>query len=284
MKGYFIQLFLGLFLMGIAAIACDEGDDGADSQNDKDTATTDEDTDSATDGETDSDTDSNSLADLDSAAPFAMIELFTSEGCASCPLAEDQLAQVLYAMYPDQRVFGIAWHVDYWDHLGWPDRYGSPEHTSRQDKYLRLVASQYRYTPQLLVNSAELTSTVQINDALKEPTDVSVTLWLKSAPAASPIILEYNVTNLPSGAELSIVLVEKGLSNNISGGENNGRILKHENVARAFKTISSSNSAQGRIELTPPSDIVIEKCSLIGFVQHPQTMTFSGATSIDLVD
>ena len=79
---------------------------------------------------------------------FALLELFTSEGCSSCPLADKLLPQLAN----DSNIISLSFHVDYWDHLGWKDRFSSSEFTSRQREYADQLRLEGIYTPQLVIN------------------------------------------------------------------------------------------------------------------------------------
>ncbi len=80
-----------------------------------------------------------------------MVELFTSQGCSSCPPADAYLAHL--ATEPD--VIALALHVDYWDYIGWTDKFGSPPFTERQKAYARAEGHRTIYTPQMIVNGTE---------------------------------------------------------------------------------------------------------------------------------
>src|ERR1700743_1770155 len=83
---------------------------------------------------------------------FAVVELFTSEGCSSCPPADKALAE-LAAKYPDN-VFVLGFHVDYWDRLGWKDIYSGAQYTQRQKDYAQLFKLESIYTPEAVVNGS----------------------------------------------------------------------------------------------------------------------------------
>ena len=86
-------------------------------------------------------------------APFAVVELFTSEGCSSCPPADAFLADLIEtARESGQRVFGLAFHVDYWNYIGWTDPFSSSDWSDRQRRYAHALEARQIYTPQLVVN------------------------------------------------------------------------------------------------------------------------------------
>jgi hypothetical protein len=116
--------------------------------------------------------------------------------------------------------------------------------------------------------------------ALGTEVDTSVTLFLESEPGASPIVVNYLVDGAPAGTELTVVLVERGLTSHPTGGENSGKDLTHENVARSFQTIEGDLSS-GQIQLDVAGEVLLENCSIIGFVQNSTTLDYFGATAVD---
>ncbi len=118
--------------------------------------------------------------------------------------------------------------------------------------------------------------------ALETEVDTSVTLWLESEPGASPVVVNYLVDGAPTGTELTVVLVERGLTSHPTGGENAGKDLTHENVARVFTTIEGDLSS-GQIQLEVAPEVLLENCSIIGFVQNSTTLQYFGATAVDAI-
>jgi hypothetical protein len=190
-------------------------------------------------------------------------------------------------MMAGERVYPIAWHVDYWDYLGWRDRFAHPWISDRQRHYSTVLGLPSIGTPTLYVNVTDVSafgtgpasSTIAARMAVE--VTVSTTLWLESAPDASPLVVAYDVLDAPAGSTLMIVLVERGLSSVVTAGENMGSTLNHENVARAW---IQAPDWSGRIDLTVPDDVVRENSSLIGFVQDWSTLDISGATAIHLAE
>ncbi len=118
--------------------------------------------------------------------------------------------------------------------------------------------------------------------ALETEVDTSVTLWLESEPGVSPIVVNYLVDGAPIGTELTVVLVERGLTSHPTGGENAGEDLTHENVARLFTTIEGDLSG-GQIQFEVAGEVLLENCSIIGFVQDSTTLDYFGATAVDAI-
>lgn len=220
--------------------------------------------------------------DLDPAAPYALVELFSSEGCSSCPPADGAFASAMQTpSLVGQRVFFLAWHVDYWNYLGHEDRFSSPVCTERQEDYARSVGSNTLFTPQLLINGETTTpyKTLIVSralGALQEPVGVSVTLWVEPESRPPELRVNHRVADAPQGAELHVVLVERGLSTQVSAGENAGATLDHENVVRAYQ---KNAAVDGQLVLLVPQGVLLDNSSLLGFVQMPGTMDLAGATS-----
>ncbi len=225
----------------------------------------------------------------DPARPFALVELFTSEGCSSCPPGEKVFAQLLdEATKAKLRVFPVAWHVDYWDKLGWPDIFGSKAHSDRQRAYAKAWKSTKIYTPQMIINGAKVVpaSNVQlagkgIQEALAQPVTISATVW-QAAPAMAGAELEarFKVKSPPAGADMVLVVVERNIVSAIKAGENAGKTLTHQNVARGFASAAAATS--GKVTIKLPATLKVQESSLIGFVQDRTTLKVLAGTSAPL--
>ncbi|MEZ4467382.1 MAG: DUF1223 domain-containing protein [bacterium] len=168
---------------------------------------------------------------------FAVLELFTSEGCSSCPAADATLDALGRAARADgQRIFTLAFHVDYWDQLGWPDPFAHPEATERQRKYAATLGGGRIYTPQLVVNGPQQAidsdtfgpgwRRVGPSHARHRPPDPR-----RRSPDRGGTLAGRGA---PAGAVLQLALVEGGLAVDVKRGENAGEKLSHDNVVRVF--------------------------------------------------
>lgn len=221
------------------------------------------------------------------ATSFAVVELFTSQGCSSCPQAERSLAQ-LGEQTGGQPVFPIEWHVDYWDYLGWPDPYALPEAARRQRSYGRALGTRI-YTPQLVVNGREVVRPAQdysrvrsaVLAALGPPPDARRPALALARPAHDErsVRVDYHVVDAPAGCVLTVVAVETGLENFVPRGENRGRTLRHHNAVRGFATVpletTAAHSGQVRIDL--PEEVVRAASLIIGYVQQRATLRILAA-------
>jgi hypothetical protein len=166
----------------------------------------------------------------------ALVELYTSEGCSSCPPADRWLSG-LPGRYPAGSLVPLALHVDYWDYIGWKDPYGKREFSLRQRKLTQLQRMAFVYTPQVMLQGRDFRGWggKGFDDALArinaQPARASLRLAILRADAAG-LDVEASASLLePSGdAALYIAAYRNGLQSQVSAGENRGRRLNHDHV------------------------------------------------------
>src|SRR5881398_2765009 len=186
-----------------------------------------------------------------------LVELFTSEGCSSCPPADVLLARLLRAQpVPGATVVGLSEHVDYWDSLGWKDPFSDALFTERQQDYAPVVARGRIYTPQMVVGgrvdvlgSDESAARSAVARAAAEPHG---TLRLERRGKGVRIAAR----DLPAHAEAQVLLavVEDGLSNRVLRGENQGRTLSHSAVVRSLRRIGIAAGPSFELDVQPALD------------------------------
>jgi hypothetical protein len=165
----------------------------------------------------------------------AVIELYTSEGCSSCPPADQWLAQLGEVDSETLDVVALAFHVDYWDYIGWKDRFANPQHTQRQ----RLLAQTNRqstiYTPGFYVQGIESQGTAnmisRIRQANTEPAQVDLDLKLEVIDQKMNLRLDSN-NRSHQDLQIEFVVFEDNLRSQVTRGENAGHELKHQSVVR----------------------------------------------------
>ncbi|MFA6046043.1 MAG: DUF1223 domain-containing protein [Phycisphaerales bacterium] len=220
----------------------------------------------------------------------AVVELFTSEGCSSCPVADKALA-ALHARTSKagQPVYTLAFHVDYWNNLGWPDRFSTAAYTQRQHEYARAFGSGSVYTPQAIVNGkAEFVGSesgrldTEVSKAVATPAPASVKITQEPWDAGGALKINAAVSNAPAGSVLCAALCEDGLVTDVKRGENGGRKLEHEGVVRDFVTSPMSGDGNVSVNLTPPKDLNSAKASIVLYVQDAKTMKVLGANAAAL--
>ena len=205
---------------------------------------------------------------------FAVIELFTSEGCSSCPPADKALAQAA-GEYPAQ-VYTLEFHVDYWNRLGWKDEYSAAGYTQRQQQYAQAFKLESIYTPEAVVNGKkEFVGSDQdkLNTSIKEELSATTNIPLGldvSVPAGKKVAVKYNIKETGAATTLQIALVQLQASSQVLRGENEGRHLQHINVVRDFRSVSihSGDPASGSAELNIPDGLSAKDLKVIAFLQN----------------
>jgi hypothetical protein len=165
-----------------------------------------------------------------------VIELYTSEGCNSCPPAEAYLNK--YVDHPRlwQGVIPMAFHVDYWDYLGWRDRYSSPDYSQRQRQYARILGMRTVYTPGLFYNGSEWRNWYW---GRTPPTAEHEVGQLKVSVNGDRLEAMFDAMPSEGGLELHVAILGMGLVNEIRAGENRGRTSKHEFVVLGHEQVRS---------------------------------------------
>lgn len=202
---------------------------------------------------------------------FAVVELYTSEGCSSCPSA-DKLLKEIRDSYKDQKVYVMSYHVDYWNRLGWRDPFSDNRFSERQSAYADNFKTNQVYTPQAIVNGkVEMIGSAsgQLKNAivkyLSKGEEIDFKASLKDVNAEQ-INLAFTLPNEAKNQDLVINLIQKDVSTNVKNGENGGRVLPHANVVRYHQVINI-NSNQMEASLKLPSEFKKEYYSVISFVQ-----------------
>jgi hypothetical protein len=207
-----------------------------------------------------------------------LVELFTSEGCSSCPPADRLLAE-LNARQPihEADIVVLEEHVDYWDNLGWRDRFSSPLFTVRQTQYAARLNVSDPYTPQMVVDgklqfvgndSAKALAAVRTAIDTRKIA-LSLTSPVISTGKISAAVSTPDKAKLPHG-DLYAALVEPAASTQVRAGENGGRTLNHVNVVRTLQRIGRlQDLADGPVAFTlsPPADIERRSARLVVFAQ-----------------
>lgn len=189
--------------------------------------------------------------------PFqtAVVELYTSEGCSSCPPADRWLGKLIDIPQQDLDVLALAFHVDYWDYIGWKDEFASPRFTDRQRKLGRLNRQNSIYTPEFFVDGLEARGThsilEKIRTANQTPSPVNLELQLQHKPTHYLLDLAAH-SKTPKSLRVQYVLFEDQLQNQVNAGENEGKKLHHQRVVRYLsKPQKLSTQQQHKITIKP---------------------------------
>lgn len=189
-----------------------------------------------------------------------VVELFTSQGCSSCPPADDILAD--YARDPS--TLALSWHVDYWNYLGWKDTFSSASATKRQHAYAQAFARRGVYTPQAVVNGRNHAVGSRKNDIEKLLSGGVAPLTAKinvtRSVDAVKIACGNNITN--ENATLSVVYFTKSATISIERGENRNRTVTYHNVVRAMDMVGMVKD--GALQTTLPLNALQERARELG--------------------
>jgi hypothetical protein len=230
-----------------------------------------------------------------------LVELFTSEGCSSCPPADELLAKLQQQPVAGAEIITLSEHVDYWNHLGWADPFSSAQFSARQSDYAHRFGARDIYTPQMVVDGRKefvgndlATARQAIAEAARRP-KAAITVRVaapETHPDLSAVQLVVRIDN-PGPAsvngQLDVVLAiaESGLRSSVQRGENKGRKLIHTSVVRSLQTIGSFDSKAATVLDTNPL-IKLETSwnrshlRAVVFAQNRNNLQVAGAASTGL--
>jgi hypothetical protein len=209
-----------------------------------------------------------------------VVELFTSEGCSSCPPADALLMKLSQQGGGDLVLLGE--HVDYWNYIGWTDRFSSAQFSRRQGEYGSALHSS-TYTPQMVVDGkvqfvGNDAGEVQrrIAEAAKDPKPAQVKLQWEGNNRVHVIVQS------PMRSTVLLATTEDGLTTSVEAGENGGRTLRHAAVVRQLRELGKTNAGtfEATVDAEPHSDWNSAKLRLAVVVQDATTMTVLGAASM----
>lgn len=171
-----------------------------------------------------------------SAASPTLVELYTSEGCSSCPPADRWLS----SLSRRSDVLALAFHVSYWDRLGWVDRFASPVYTERQRKLMAASGARYVYTPQVVVNGRDWRGWPNLPaEAAVSP--VELQLGREGSNWVATVRRRADAGGQAVGARLEgyWALLEDGHRSDVRAGENAGETLRHDHVVRQYQPVAA---------------------------------------------
>jgi hypothetical protein len=214
---------------------------------------------------------------------FAVVELFTSEGCSSCPPADNLMASIENEI-GKKAIYILAYHVDYWDRLGWRDNFSQAAFTKRQKVYAELLHLNSVYTPQVVVNGRKEfigSSKKALQDAIESSLldSSAVTLDVKSTISNDKLNIEYETNGSAGKVNFVGNLIQKSAQTEVKSGENAGRKLTHVQIVRK-QVIESARSHKGEISIALPPDYHDHQWELICFLQSGDGTILSASRSL----
>jgi hypothetical protein len=167
----------------------------------------------------------------------AVVELYTSEGCSSCPPADRWLSKLVTTPRNDLDVLALSFHVDYWDYLGWKDRFSSADYTRRQRMLGANNQQRTIYTPEFFVNGMEARGSSNVLDKIQESNQQTAPLSLRLTVSRDDSDLVVALHSPPERGTIGQIqhrylVYENDLSTDVKRGENSGKLLHHQRVVR----------------------------------------------------
>jgi hypothetical protein len=221
-----------------------------------------------------------------SAETPVIVELFTSEGCSSCPPA-DQLLRRLESQQPvaGVHVIALSEHVNYWDRLGWRDPFSSAQFTTRQQEYSQLFRDSGPYTPEMVVDGATGFVGNQSADALKAITHAGQVAKAAVRVTAANGKITIQADGVKHPADVVVAITERNLLSNVARGENAGRKLTHTAVVRWLRVAGKTRPGEPFSgEVSVPVDKVWKADNLyaVVFLQERSSRKVLGAAEVPL--
>jgi hypothetical protein len=219
-----------------------------------------------------------------------VVELFTSEGCNTCPPADTLLARLR-----EERTVGgaevvlLGMHVDYWDHLGWRDRFSSATYTERQLQYKDKLHLQDAYTPQIVVDGTSQflgSDSPHVHQGIAQAAQQPAVAEIQIAPAGES---KFQVTvkgGSDASGDVMLAVTEDNLVSKVSAGENKSRELHHSAVVREFKSLGHlrNGNFDDRVSVNIKKDWKRDELRIVVFVQRSQGGAIEGAASLPLAE
>ena len=212
--------------------------------------------------------------------PIIVLELFTSQGCSSCPPA-DVLLNKVKKQYPNE-VFALSYHVDYWNYIGWRDPFSKSSFTQKQRSYNRKFRYRSNYTPQLVVNGKEHfvgSSNSKLNYKISEYGKLQSANSIKIANAEkndTAIDFSYTIDGEITDKQLRVVLVLDERVTAVKRGENRNRTLKNSNIVVAEKYLEL-NDASGVASIKIPSIVTKNEAVTLLLLTENEEADITGA-------
>ncbi len=219
-------------------------------------------------------------------ARVSLLELYTSEGCSSCPPADRRVSALPRPFVPEKLVV-LAFHVDYWNYLGWPDRFSQRAFTARQQALVRANGLRTAYTPQLALNGRDYRGLGSIESEVARlntrPAGARLALQAENKAAAIHVRSVARLTTpAAESAALYVALFENNLETRVDAGENRGRRLRHDYVVRVLLgpfPVPNGRELRQENKIAVGADWKIADLGVAAFVQSERTGEVLQATA-----
>jgi hypothetical protein len=216
---------------------------------------------------------------------FAVLELFTSQGCSSCPPADAVLAK--YVLQNNPNIIPLAFHVDYWNYIGWIDPFSKAQFTDRQHNYANQLNAQGNYTPQLIINGKyELVGSKEneinnlVNKELTIKKEFNITIK-KTSIANNLLNIEYYADTNPNTV-VNLALVKKKEFTSIKRGENNGLKQTNYNIVYDFKSVTNATKSNFKTNFQFKPDWLATDFMVVAYIQNTKTGNIIAVTKNEI--
>lgn len=221
---------------------------------------------------------------------FAVVELFTSEGCSSCPPADKVFAELARRGRQGEPIYCLGFHVDYWDKLGWKDEFADNTFTQRQLGYMHKLKVDDVYTPQTIVNGTQQfvgSRKAEVDEAVRNGLQTAASARLRLTPDLADdgksLKLKYAATGDTKPLFLNLALTQDSAENDVQAGENKDRKLQHAAVVRRFQVVHEDGELpRGNWDVELPDDLDPAHVTCIGYLQSRTSFRIVAATAVRL--
>jgi hypothetical protein len=220
--------------------------------------------------------------------PVTVIELFTSQGCSSCPSADRLLSQTIFeAAKQHKKIYALSFHVDYWNRLGWADPFSNKRFSERQANYVDVFNINGAYTPQMVVNGGyQFTGSDKsaLNKYIAATQNTRAIIHFKTLEAThkenNSIEIKYALEGDVKACKINVALVSAKEKTFIQRGENEGVTLTNENVVCGF--ITQKAMVEDVVFIDTKNINTKSKMAVIAYIQEQNNYTIIGAASVSL--
>ena len=218
----------------------------------------------------------------------ALFELYTSEGCSSCPPADKFMSRLKHSGISDQQLIPLSFHVTYWDYIGWKDRFGNSQYEDRQRKQAMLNKSRTVYTPQFMMNGKDFRRHGSFDNEIVRINSIAAEYQLELSASLNTDAIDVVLNTVSSmdnsnEAVVYIAFYEHGLSSEVTDGENEGRHLYHDYVVRELKGpyVIKRHAAEVKASFAS-SNYKTENSGIVAFIQKPLSSEVLQAVRLEL--
>ena len=217
---------------------------------------------------------------------IVILELFTSQGCSSCPPADVILSK--YALDNRPNIIPLAFHVDYWNHIGWKDPFSKAQYSDRQREYAEVFNSSGVYTPQLVINGKyELVGSNEkkiaeiVSEEITIHSNASIKI-ISNTLQGDQLLVKFNAFDEIKTSKINLALVKKKEFTKIKRGENNGLEQTSYNIVYDFKSIALNNAKENEMTFKFLSNWKTEDFIVVAYIQNKSNGIISTAIKSEI--